>query len=254
MWIYFVGPFVALLPRRWRQALPFYEAVRWRSAGIVSGMGEGLFALVALLYWYSYSVTTWVSKGLDQALAGKAPPGITEHEIGFAGLVIFATHPLTWAICCVAIEGAVRLCAPFTDTVLGVFPLYVLEKVYFKLSGQVEPVPPGTPEFDQGHVSSYVGAVRERVKTARRSQVPDELCTTQHDSEEFLEIRSCRAKQDWGPPRVVRFEDRYYRLEETARGQDQRPYVYKLRRLPAGVPGRTVLIYSPDEAPLIANG
>jgi len=58
---------------------------------------------------------------------------------------------------------------------------------------------------------------------------------------------------DWNPPRVVRYEDRYYRLEDYARGSGPRPFVYRLRRLAAGVPGRTVLVYSPDEAPITAN-
>lgn len=253
MWTYLVGPFLALLPRRWRQALPFYAAVPWRSAGILSGLGEGIAALVALLYWYSYSVTTWVSKGLDNALSKSAPTGLTDHEVGFVALMIFATHPLTWAICLGGVEGAVRLCAPFTDTVLGVFPLYLVERLYSKLSGRVEPLPLGTPTFERGHVSSYVGAVREKMTAARLAHVPDELCTMQNGSEEVLEIRCCRAKQDWDPPRVVRYEDRYYRLEESLRNQGPRPYVYKLRRLAAGVPGRSVLIYSPEEQPVMAS-
>ena len=88
---------------------------------------------------------------------------------------------------------------------------------------------------------------------ARLSQVPDELCFAKNAAEEFLEIRAWRPKTDWTPPRVVRYEDHYYRLEECARSSAPRPFVYKLRRLAAGVPGRTVLIYSPDEAPVTAN-
>lgn len=252
MWIYLVGPFLALLPQRWRKALPCHNAVPWHVAAILSGFGEGLVALGALLYWYSYSVTTWVSKALDNVL-DKGNPGITDHEIGFAALVIFATHPLTWAICCVGIEGAVRLCAPFTDTVLGTFPLYLAEKIYSKIRGQEEPVPPGMPRFERSHVSSYVGAMREKVTTTRIAHVPDELCIMRDAAEELLEIRSCRAKQDWDPPRVVRYQDRYYRLEESIRGRAPRLYVYKLRRLAAGVPSRTLLIYAPEEEPVIAT-
>ena len=89
--------------------------------------------------------------------------------------------------------------------------------------------------------------------TARLSPVPDELCVVRNTSEEILEIRASRPKPDWTPPRVVRYEDRYYRLEESARGSGPRPFVYKLRRLAAGVPGRTVLTYSPEEAPILVS-
>lgn len=253
MWIYLLGPFLAVLPLRWRGRLAFHDAVRWRSAAMLSGLAESVAALAALIYWYSYSVTTWVSKALDNVLSKSTPTGITDHEVGFAALVIFATHPLTWSICCVGIEGVVRLCAPFSDTVLGIFPLYLADKIYCKIAGLKEPAPSGTPKFAQSHVSSYMGAVREKVTIGRLGPIPDELCTTHSAEEECLEIRSCRGKPDWDPPRVVRYQDRYFSLEESLRAQPPRPYVYKLRRLAAGVPSRTLLIYSPDEEPLTVN-
>lgn len=253
MWIYVLGPFVAVLPKRWRKALPFYDAVRWRSAVILSGMAESVTALGGLLYWYSVSVTAWVSHGLDTVLSGKAPPGTTDHEIGFVALVLWATHPLTWAIAFLGIEGMARLCAGLTDTVLGIFPLYLVEKIYSAIFRRGQHDGPAIAKFEQSHVSSYVGTVRDKVMTARLDQVPDELCTMKRDSEEFLEIRASRAKTEWDPPRVVRYEDRYYRLEAITRAKGQRPFVYKLRRLAAGVPGRNVLTYSPDEAPILAR-
>jgi len=253
MWIFFLGPFLSLLPKRWRKSLPWYEAIHWRSASILSGLAESIVALVALMYWYSYSVTTWVSRALDSVLSKSAPTGITDHEVGFAALLVWATHPLTWTIVFFGIEGMARLCAAFTDTVLGVFPLYLVEKIYSKTSRSEEPAPERAPEFSQSHVSSYVGTVRDKIVTARLSQVPDELYVAKNASEEILEIRAWRAKPDWTPPRVVRYEDCYYRLEESTRGSRPRPFVYKLRRLAAGVPGRTVLTYSPEETPILAS-
>jgi hypothetical protein len=79
--------------------------------------------------------------------------------------------------------------------------------------------------------------------------VPDELHFMREGSDEILEIHSCRVKTEWTPPRVVRHEDRYYRLEACSERTAPRPFVYTLRRLPAGVPGRTVLIYSPEQTP-----
>jgi hypothetical protein len=253
MGIFLLGPFLSLLPKRWRKALPFYDSVHWRSASILSGLAESIIALSALMYWYSYSVTTWVSHALDGVLGKNAPTTITDHEIGFAALLIWATHPLTWTIAFFGVEGMVRLCAAFTDTVLGVFPLYLLEKIYSSMFRRGEPAAPGTVKFSQSHVSSYVDTMKEKVLSSRLSQVPDELLIATTASEEILEIRAWRAKPDWTPPRVVRYQDRYYRLEDCARGSAPRPFVYKLRRLAAGVPGRTVLTYSPDEAPILAS-
>jgi hypothetical protein len=253
MWIFLLGPLLSLLPKRWRKALPFRDAVHWRSAAILSGLAESVIALAGLMYWYSYSATTWVSRALDNVLGKNAPTTITDHDIGFAALVVWATHPLTWAIAFVGIEGMARLCAAFTDTVLGVFPLYLLEKIYSKIFRRGAPQPASAVNFSRSHVASYVDTVKEKVLTARLSQVPDELHVAKNDSEEILEIRAWCAKPDWTPPRVVRYDDRYYRLEESSRGSAPRPYVYKLRRLAAGVPGRTVLTYSPDEAPILAS-
>lgn len=253
MWTYLLGPFLALLPQRWRKALPFSQSVRWRSAAILSGLAESVIALVALMYWYWYSMSTWISRLLDLALVGKTAPGTTDHHIATAALLIWSTHPLTWVIVFFGIEGMARLCVAFTDTILGVFPLYLVDKVFSIVFRSNRREAPHAVKFSQSHVSSYVGAIRDKVATARPSQVADELRVAKNASEEFLEIRACRAKLEWNPPRVIRFEDRYYRLEECSRGPAPRPFIYKLRRLSAGVPGRAVLIYSPAEEPVKAS-
>jgi hypothetical protein len=253
MLIYLLGPFLALLPTRWRKALPFYQSVPWHAAAILSGLAESVVALTALLFWYSVSVTSWVSRGLDSVLSKSPPMDITEHEVGFAALLIWAMHPLTWTIAFFAIEGVARLCASFTDTVLGVFPLYLVEKIYSKICRRGPPEPSGAAKFSQSNVSSYIDTVKEKILAARLTQVPDELCLGKDGDDEFLEIRTWQAQPDWTPPRIIRYEDGYYRLEECSRSSAPRPYIYKLRKLPKGVPGRTVLTYSPDEQPVIAS-
>ncbi|MGB6686006.1 MAG: hypothetical protein WBH24_20305 [Candidatus Acidiferrum sp.] len=250
MWTYLLGPFLSLLPQRMRKAVPFSRAVHWRPAAILSGLAESILALGALMYWYWYSMSTTLSRLSDLALAGKTAPGTTDHDLGTAALLIWATHPLTWAIVFFGIEGMVRTCAAFTDIVLGIFPLYLIEKVYSTVFRWGESKSPHAEKFSQSHVSSYVGAIRDKVATAKPSLVADELLVIKNGPEEFLEIHAGRAKLEWNPPRTVRFEDRSYRLEECSRGPAPRPFIYKLRRLPAGVPGRTVLIYSPDEEPV----
>ena len=254
MWsLYILGPFLSLLPRRWRKLLPFHDAVPWHFSSIVSGLAEFSLAVLGLVFWYSYSITTWVSRLMDNALRKAGPVEITDHEVGFAALLVVATHPLTWVLAYFTVEGMARVCASFTDTVLGTLPLYLLERIYAKIRGIKDSQPLGASDSGQSNFSSYVSALQDKILTARTPVLPDELCRSIVNAEEFLEIRSSHPKEDWEPPRTVRFGDRYYRLEECSRHSAPRSFVYKLRRVSAGVPGRTVLVYQPDQEPVVAN-
>ena len=251
MFTFLLGPFLAALPKRWRQSLPMQKLIEWRIASMLSGFGEFLFGVVAMLYWYSYSVTTWVSRGLDAALADKMGPNVNEHEIGFMAIFIFATHPLTWLIFYVAVEGSVRLVgAAFTENNLGVLPLFVADKILMKITGQSGPGIAQTAGYTETNLSSYVGAIREKVRVSTTGTVPDELCVIREGADEFMEIRACRSKPDWTPPRTVRYRDTFYRLEEASQGSGARPFRYRLRRLSAGVMSRTVLVYAPKQEPV----
>lgn len=254
MLTFLLGPFLALLPRRWRRSRPSLKSADGRLPSILSGLGEFLLALVAMLYWYSYSVTTWVSRGLDVALAGKAGPGVNEQEIGFMAIFLFATHPLTWLIAYFAVEGSVRLvAAAFAESHLGILPLFVLDKVFLKITGQGGPSTAEEGGYAEGNFSSYVGALREKVRVSRTASVPDELCVFQEGPEAFLEIRASRRKPDWTPPRTVKYQDTFYRLEDCSTGSGPRPYRYRLRRLSAGVMSRTVLVYAPEQEPFVCQ-
>ena len=228
------------------------KLIEWRTASMLSGFAEFLFGVVAMLYWYSYSVSTWVSRGLDAALSGKAGPSVNEQEVGFMAIFIFATHPLTWLIFYIAVEGSVRLVgAAFTENNLGVLPLFVADKIFLKITGRSVPSAAQAAGYTQTNISSYVGAIREKARVVRTTVIPDELCVTREGADEFLEIRACRSKPDWTPPRTVRFQDTFYRLEGSSSGSGPRPFHYRLRRLPAGVMSRTVLQYAPELEPLV---
>ncbi len=254
MLTYLLGPFLALFPRRWRKLLPPGSAVELRRATVLSGFGEAVIALTALMYWYSYYMTLMVEHGLDAAITGKLPTGVTDHEIGFTALVIWATHPLTWLLAYAGVEGSVRLVsAAFTETNLGILPLFVLDKVIGAITGRGKIEASATKYGSQGNFSSYVGAIRERAMVKGLIEVPDELCFSGSAPDEMLEIRACRRKADWNPPRTVRYQGTYYRLEACSGGSASRPFSYTLRKLSAGVMGRTVLVYSPEEAPVLAK-
>ena len=253
MLTFLLRPFLALLPKRWRDLLPGSDSMQWRIATILSGFGESVVALAALLFWYSYYMNLLVDRGLDAAITGKMGPGVTGQEIGFTALIIWATHPLTWLIAYAGVEGSVRLCGAFAEHYLGVLPLYVLDKIFLKITGRSGPSATKAAGYEQGNLSSYTSAIREKVKLSRIPIVPDELCFTGGEGDEILEIRACRRKPDWTPPKTVRYQDDFYRLEAYSDGVAPRPFRYRLRRLSAGVMGWGVLVYSPEEAPLLVK-
>jgi hypothetical protein len=142
-----------------------------------------------------------------------------------------------------------RFCgAAFGEDILGCLPLFLVDRVLFQPFRPRNPASSMSSESAISNARSLARAVRERLWTARAGETEDELCFRREGSDELLEINAGRRKQDWIPPRVVRYEDTYYRLEESFTNKGPRPFGYRLRRLSAGVPGRSVLIYSPAGA------
>jgi hypothetical protein len=140
--------------------------------------------------------------------------------------------------------------AAFSENNLGILPLFAVDKVIGLVTGRGRREAAATLKGAQGNVSSYFGAIGEKILVGRLPVVPDEICSVRNEKEEIMEIRACRRKEDWIPPRVVRYQNDFYRLEGSSRGSASRPFLYTLRRLSAGVPGRSVLLYSP-EAPVL---
>jgi hypothetical protein len=242
-----------MLPRRWRNALPFSVAIQWTRAATLSGLLESILAIVAMGYWYSYSVMVWVDHAAGQMAQEKAGPAVrTEaglQELGFTAYAVMLAHPLTWFIAYLFVEGVVRLCsAAFSGGVFGLLPLAIVDATLRKITGapgdSLRP-PELKPTF-----SSVSTAVKDRILTATVPAGVDELHFLKNGDQEILEIRASRKKDGWDPPRVVRVDDKYYRLVELKRGAPPRPFIYVLHRLAAGVPGRTVLLYSSQDAVL----
>ena len=253
MLTFLLGPLLALLPRRWRNSLSFAESVNWRIAAVLSAFAESAIALTSLLLWYSYYMNLLVSNGLDSALAGKMG-GATDQAIGFTALVIWATHPLTWLISYAGVEGSVRLVgAALTENNLGILPLFLLDRIFLKITGRSGPSAAKAAGYADSNLSSYVGAIRDKTLAKQKTGVPDELFLSGVAPEEILEIRACRKKADWSPPRTVHYQGNFYRLEASSEGAAPRPYRYSLRKLSAGVMGRTVLVYAPEQQPVLAK-
>jgi hypothetical protein len=244
-WDFVAGPMLALLPARWRCRLPQQNDVDWQRAGTVSGIYELIGAVVAFGYWYMVDVPRRIGQIMDATIDGRIPVGMNEHQVNGAALTVFYLSPLTWFFLYFFFEGAVRLCgAAFTENVLGTLPLYLAERLLFWV-GNRKKVHVGKTVSET--TKSILASVRERANLAIHKHDPDELHYSTSGEEEWLEIRASRRKPDWIEPKTVRVGETYYRLEASGQKKGSRPFRYRLRRLPAGVPGRTVLQYSPDK-------
>jgi hypothetical protein len=238
-----LGPLLSLLPRRWRESHALFSSIDWPIAAALSGMIESLLALLAFVYWYSYSVMHWAQDAIYSAIEKGA--SIPPHTVGFAAFALMFLHPLTWLIAWCALEGAVRfLGATFTGSVLGIFPLFLLDKAWTRFTSgpRAERSADATNNW-----SSFFSSIRQRAAFLRNPSLSDEVRYSADATGEVVSIASSRPKSGWEPPRIIRCKDIYYRLEATSEQSGRRPFLYVLRRLPAGVPGRTVISYTTDD-------
>jgi hypothetical protein len=251
MWKVVPGIPLSLLPRRWRvvSKIP-EETMPWVSAAILSGILESIFAVSGLIYWYSHSVTTWAADALDSALRNGPGAEYDPHLLGLSAFVIWCIHPLTWLLASFFIEGLMRIVAAISiEQILPMWILAFADWCYGKLTHR-------PPEGDALHLPrgreqlrAFVQAAKQAAKTARLVELPDELAESAEGADSILEIRSSHVKSEWTPPLVVRVDSVYYRLESVAEGKSPRPFIYRLRRLAAGVPGRNVILYHSPVAP-----
>jgi hypothetical protein len=246
MWRIVLGAALSILPRRWRAPSLIEQAIPWVRCAILSGLLESLLAMLALISWYSHSVTTWAANALDSALRGGPEASVPGQAIGFSALVLWCLHPFTWFIAYFVVEGMVRFLAAFsTEQILPSWPLAIVDCTYGKLTHRaLEGDALHTPTAKQ-QVQSLAATVRQSAKTAGLAELPDELLELTDGGDAILEIHSSRQKAEWTPPRVVRVGVVYYRLEAASEGSRPRPFIYRLHRLAAGVPGRNVLLYQP---------
>jgi len=243
MWRLVTGLALSLLPRRWRARVP-EQAVPWVTAAVLSGMLEAVLAVAGLVDWYSHSVTTWAGDALDSALRNGPGAEYDPHLVGLSAFVLWSIHPLTWLLASFFVEGLVRIVAAISiEQILPLWILALADWFYGKVTRR--PRERGMGELPAGpeQLRSFLGAAKFAAKRIRLKELPDELAESEDGGESVLEIRSSRQKADWIPPRVVRVDDSYYRLESVGEGRRPRPFVYRLRRLSAGVPGRNVILY-----------
>jgi hypothetical protein len=249
MWRLALGIVLSLLPRRWLTTLRWNQAIRWVPATVLSGFLESLLAFFALVDWYSHSATPWAANAMDSALRNGPERAVPGQAIGFSALVLWLIHPLTWLIGFFVMEGLVRLlAAAFTEQIFATLPLAFADWCYGKATGR--PAEGDALHMPSGReqLQSIVSIAKGKIIAARFQEVADELVELSEGGEAFLEIHSSRAKAEWIPPKTVRIGDVYFRLEQLAQGNVPRPFIFRLRRLAAGAPGRTVIVYESPTA------
>jgi hypothetical protein len=88
--------------------------------------------------------------------------------------------------------------------------------------------------------------VRRRLAPAPLPAIPDLVTRDDSRADWQLRIAACRAKRDWDVGRLLRYEERYYRIQSCLQEGGPRPFVFLLSALAAGVPSRAVILYSPE--------
>jgi len=245
LWDFVIGPVLALLPLRWRRQLPVGADTDWTRAGTASGIYESIGAITGLGYWYMYEMTRRIEQIMDVGDSGRIPGGMNDIQVRGTALTLFYMSLVTWILFYLFFEGVVRFCgAAFTENILGSLPLYVVERLLFWVT---KPQEARVGETVKENARSFKESIRERFMVARLESVADELEYGTEGEEEILEIRASRRKDEWVPPRIVRVEEAYFRLEESWVASGARPFCYRLRRLAAGVPGRSVILYRVKE-------
>jgi hypothetical protein len=137
-------------------------------------------------------------------------------------LVANALHPTTWLVYYILIEGAGRsIVAVSTGETPGTL-LFVL------------------PDLLYCHF--------KKRKARGEPQLSDLVTQDDLRADWQLKIESARPKRDWQAGRLLRYADHYYRIEACCDSGGPRAVVYLLRRLPMGVPSRSVIIYPQFEA------
>jgi len=221
-----IGPFLSLLPQRWRKYLFEEWSIDWVRATLISGVLCGFGGMMVLVAWYLYAIQAATEPQLDPTMqATKGVPGYgAGMVVGFASYVAFLMHPLTW--------------------VLGYF---TFEGIYRGFAALVNAEAPGSGPLV---LADWIVRTRQQRSYERRVPLVTDKVTADPAGKQWnLKVESCRPKPLWKFTKVIKFKEDFYQvIEETAQGATPaRPHVYLLRNVPAGEAYRGMEIYDPNE-------
>jgi hypothetical protein len=204
---------VSLLPQRYRIGSPLHGSRELWLATILCGLAQaGVFALVLLLRFMS-QINSFMGEAGDAVLAVQTGPTMDVMQVrlasGVLGLAGFILQPLTLPLAYLAAEGAVRaLAAAAVGEVRGTLPLYLVAFMQTRL--------------EQAGARMKLGPL-----------VVDEI-RPPLDQTYDLHVLSCRPKPDWNRYITVRFRDEFYIVAGEEQMEGPRPFVFRLRKNPAG--------------------
>jgi len=209
---YILGPFLALVPERWRKQWFGELPILWPRAAFLSGLLEAVAFLVALIWWYFHFTQAFAGNQAKEMVAQDIiPGGPATLGFGAVNLVWFAIQPVTLALEFFAAEGVVRgLAALATGEVFGTSPLAIL--------------------------CAIQGGYQRRAYERRVPLVPDFVTRSTGQHPWDLKVESCRPKPEWKFPKTLVYENKVFQVmkETPPAGSAVRPHVYFLRVAPAG--------------------
>ena len=201
-----ISPLLALLPAAWRARFAL-SSRQWRVATAISALAEATLSVIALVYWYSYSVSRWAGAAISSASAiNPRAAAVPEQGQGFAGLLLVLLHPLTWIFLVALVEGMARL-------------------LFAAVGGEAH-----GSLFFWGIRRIWLLRQRDRATDDVDGQISEDIDRTR-SSQGILEIRVLTAKQGWEAGKIVRFETEYYQVAELSKDFASRRFVYVLQRI-----------------------
>jgi hypothetical protein len=220
---YMFAPFYTLLPKRWRRGERHGPQRYLARAALISGIGEAVLSLVVLGMWYAQAEGIFGDSYASHLINSTASSGSEWVFGGSIGLIGFAVNPLTWLIVYFCIEGVIRAFAALaSDDVVGTLPLYLVDFAWrlLKKRKRAAPEPP---------------LVADEIMPGR-----GEICD--------IQIATCRRREGWKYPFTLRYAGAYFQvIDEKWIAAGPRPYIYSLRRLPAGEIARGLQNYDPSD-------
>lgn len=225
MLTYILGPFLSLVPERWRNALFGGMPIFWPRAAAISGFVESFGCVLALAFWYLHYATLVTRESAGTLVGADVLPGGTATiGMGVVSLMAFLVHPFTWVLIAFAVEGVVRcLAAMINEQTYGTFPLAA--------------------------IAHLVASARQRAYLRRVPLVVDQVRRGGGKQPWDLRVESCRPKPGWKHPKTIVYESDFYRVEgeAAAAGSPARPHVYLLKFVPGGEAYRGFEEYSPQD-------
>jgi len=220
---YVLGPFLALVPERWRKQWFEELPIQWSQAALLSGLLEAVGFLIALVWWYFHFTGAFAGEQAKDMVAKDILPGGTQ-QLGFGAvnLIWFAIQPITLVLEFFAAEGVVRaLAALSSGETFGTAPLAIF--------------------------SALIADYQRRAYERRVPLVPDLVTRSIGQHPWDLKVQSCRPKPEWKFPKTLTYENQFYQVmkEVPPAGSAARPHVYFLRVSPPGVAFRGFEDYDP---------